>query len=178
MMIIRWRSLLASFIMLLLLGSFGFYLADYYGNMKLAWNPEPVATPTDPGVTPTDPSQVSTESTSNFFAEHRLEREKQRSMQVELLREIINNANTGADIRQQAQQDWLSLTALMEQELTVEKLVMSKGFDDAILVFNNQIANLVVKSPSLTPSEALQITELVSSSLGVGMNKVRVIEHT
>ena len=177
-MVIRGKSLLASLAILLLLGSFGYYLVNYYGSMKLAWGPKPGTAQEEKGATPSDPSQVSTESTSDFFAEHRLEREKQRSMQVELLREIINNANTSADIRQRAQQDWLSLIALMEQELTVEKLVMSKGFDDAILVYNNGIANVVVKSPSLTPSDALQVSELVSSSLGVEMNRVRVIEHT
>jgi stage III sporulation protein AH len=175
-MVIRGKSLLLSLAILLALGAGGYYLIDYYSNLQLAWDPKPTENG-GPGLMPSGQPQISTEPTSDFFAEHRLEREKQRSMQVELLREIINNTNTSAEVRQQAQQDWLSLTGLMEKELTVEKLVMSKGFDDAILVFNNDVANVIVKSSALAPAEALQIAELVASSLGVNMQQVRVIEH-
>lgn len=174
-MVIKGKSLLASLAILLILGVFGYYLLDYYSSMRLAWEPLPESD--NSGLLPSGQSQASTEPSTDFFAEHRLEREKQRSMQVELLREIINNQNTSAEVRQQAQQDWLSLTALMEKELTVEKLVMSKGFSDAILVLNQDSAHIIVKGTALTSSEALQVTELVASSLGVGMNQVRVIEH-
>ncbi len=175
-MLIKARALLASIVVLLVLAVGGNYLVNYYIDQQLVWNPEAKVTPGDPGLMPGQ-EDVSSESTTDFFAEHRLEREKQRSMQVELLREIINNNNTSAEVRAEAQQDWLSLTALMEQELTVEKLVMSKGFEDAILVFNQDTANLIIKSSGLTQSEALQVMELVSTSLGVDMGKVRVIER-
>lgn len=175
--LVRAKSLLASIAILLVLAVGGNYLVNYYIDQQLVWNPEAKVTPGDPGLMPGQP-QVNTEPSTDFFAEHRLEREKQRSMQVELLREIINNNNTNSEVRSQAQQNWLSLTALMEQELTVEKLVMSKGFDDAILVFNQDTANIIIRSSGLTPAEALQVLELVSTSLGVDIGKVRVIERS
>ncbi|MGI6357339.1 MAG: SpoIIIAH-like family protein [Bacillota bacterium] len=175
-MLVRAKSLIAAILILVALGVGGHMLVNYYIDQQLVWNPAAKVTPGDPGLMPGQPP-VSIEPSRDFFAEHRLEREKQRSMQVELLREIINNVNTSPEVRTKAQQEWLSLTALMEQELTVEKLVMSKGFDDAILVFNQDTANVIVRAQGLTSAEALQVMELVATSLGVKTEQVRVIER-
>ncbi len=179
-MIIDRKAILSSLLVFTILGVCGYYLLSYYSNLdsSLAGDPtEPTlgGNLTSPVVDPT-PGPVS-EPSRDFFTEHRLEREKQRSMQVELLREIINNTNTSAEVRQQAQRDWLALTAVMEKELMIEKLIISKGFDNAVLVLNNDTAHVVIKSEGLTQAQAVNITELVASTLGMGFDKVRVIEH-
>lgn len=175
-MLIRDKSLVVAILILIALGVGGHTLINYYIEQQLVWNPAAKVTPGEPGLMPGSPP-VLVEPTRDFFAEHRLEREKQRSMQVELLREIINNANTSAEVRTQAQHEWLGLTALMEKELTVEKLVVSKGFDDVILVLNQDVANVIIKAQGLTSAEALQVIELVATSLGVKTDRVRVIER-
>lgn len=179
-MIIDRKTILSSLLVFAVLGVCGYYLLSYYSNLdySLADNPaEPASgSVVTPPVIDQPPGPVS-EPSRDFFSEHRLEREKQRSMQVELLREIINNSNTSAEVRQQAQRDWLALTSLMEKELMIEKLIISKGFADAVLVLNNDTAHIVIKSEGLTQAQAVNITELVASTLGIGFDKVRVIEH-
>lgn len=169
--------------LLILLAVSGYYLmSSYYGNLPLLADQEEPATPVDSLITPPGllPQQGNgyENPAKDYFNEHRLEREKQRSLQLELLREIINNNNTSEELRQQAQQTWLELTTTMERELTVEKLVIGKGYSDALLLLNGGTAHLVVKTEGLNQAQAIQITELVASTLQIDINNVRVIERS
>ncbi len=181
-MIIRGKSLMLSLSLLILLAVSGYYLMNSYYNYlpQLAEDPELVTAtggaPT-PGLMPDKLPDAYTEPTRDFFNEHRLEREQQRSMQLELLREVVNNSNTSDELRQQAQQAWLALTATMEKELAIEKLVIGKGYADAILLLNGDVAHLVVKTEGLNQAQAIQIIELVASTLQMDVNNVRVIER-
>lgn len=184
LMFIDARRVIGTLILAMALGGAFFFAVDYFSDAPASG----LLGASGPGGAEQGPQLVDprqnlppeageNKSGRDFFSEHRLEREKQRSMQVDLLREIINNNNTSPEVRQQAQADWLALTALMEKELSVEKLVISKGFADAILVFNDEIAHVIVKSEGLTQAEALQIADLVASSLKLDLEQVRVIER-
>lgn len=181
-MIIRGKSLMLSLSLLILLAVSGYYLMNSYFNHlpQLVEEQEPI-TPTGgapkPGLMPEQLPESYTEPSKDFFNEHRLEREKQRSMQLELLREIINNSNTSDELRRQAQEAWLALTLTMEKELAIEKLVIGKGYADAILLLNGDVAHLLVKTESLNQAQAIQIIELVASTLQIDVNNVRVIER-
>lgn len=181
-MIIRGKSLMLSVSLLILIAVSGYYLMNsYYTNLPLLVGEEepyvPVGNPSPPGLLPEQQPDAFTDPSKDFFNEHRLERDKQRSMQLELLREIINNSNTADELRSQAQQAWLALTATMEKELTIEKLVIGKGYPDALLLLNGDVAHLLVKTAGLNQAQAIQITELVASSLQIDANNVRVIER-
>ncbi|NLY54775.1 MAG: SpoIIIAH-like family protein [Firmicutes bacterium] len=179
-MVINGRSVILSLTLLVFLAVSGYYLMNSY-YLQLADNPDdvvPVDAPIPPGLMPSDQPDSIGKLSKDFFNEHRLERDKQRSLQIELLREIINNVNTNDAVRQQAQTEWLILTQTMEKEMAVEKLVMSKGFADAILLINNDIAHIIVKTSGLSQAEAIQITELVASALNLDASSVRVIERS
>ena len=167
---------------LVLLAVTGYYLMNsYYKQLPLLTHDLQETAPTGgaapQGLMPEQLPESHAEPTKDFFNEHRLEREKQRSMQLELLREIINNVNTSNELRQEAQQAWLVLTSTMEKELAVEKLVIGKGYADALLLLSDDIAHLLVKTEGLSQAQAIQIIELVASTLKLDVSNVRVIER-
>lgn len=180
MVVINGKALIVSITICVLLAVSGFYLMNYYSrwsDLAADWqDPTTETTAPPPGLMPTEPPGPA-ETSKDFFAAHRLEREKQRSQRIDLLREVINNPQTSDQVRQQAQEEWLTLTILMEQEMIVEKLVISKGFADVILIFNGDVAHLIVKTDELVPADAIQLTELVSSTLQLDIEKVRVVER-
>lgn len=176
--VVHMRTLLTYGVVIVFFAMAGYTLLGYFHSLDVDPADELEPTLAPPGIFTPGQQGSQTEPVRDFFAQHRLEREKQRSIQVELLRQIINNANTSDEVRQQAQRDWLSLTALMEKELMVEKLVVSKGYADAILVYNNDVAHMIVKVENMTQAQAIQITEVVASALKLTYEKVRVIERS
>jgi len=110
----------------------------------------------------------------DYFVEHRMERERERSERVELLREIVNNQNSTAETRSTAQMDIIEMIGIREKEMLVERLIVGKGFDDAVVFFGSEVVEVIVRSDALTESEALVIADVVCSVGGVDLRNVRV----
>jgi stage III sporulation protein AH len=70
----------------------------------------------------------------DYFVNYRIEREKMRSQQVEILREIVENPNSAVDVRKDAQKKMLNLTEKMENELKLENLIKAKNYKDAVVL--------------------------------------------
>jgi stage III sporulation protein AH len=112
-----------------------------------------------------------------FFIEYRLQRDRVRSNEMEILNQMMANPNISADGKREAEKQMLALVETMEKELLVENLLKAQGYKDAIFFYHHGMANVVVQSEKLSDREFLQIAEMVSSVTGVKMEEVTVVEH-
>ncbi|MFY9140941.1 MAG: SpoIIIAH-like family protein [Thermacetogeniaceae bacterium] len=96
-----------------------------------------------------------------FFVDCRLTRDRIRSQQMEVLREIAANTASSNETRDQAQQGLMRLTERSTLEAELEKLVMALGFKDAVVLLQDTAANVIIQQDSLTESEKDQVRELV-----------------
>ncbi|NLC07326.1 MAG: SpoIIIAH-like family protein [Syntrophomonadaceae bacterium] len=115
------------------------------------------------------------ENSRQFFAEFRMERDRIRSQQVELYREIINNPDSTTEIRQEAQQKLLNLTQEIDKEMKIENLLTARGYSEAVVFLQPQAVSVVVLSPGFTAEQKQSVIKLVSSVLGYKENMVSVI---
>ena len=115
------------------------------------------------------------ENSRQFFAEFRMERDRVRSQQVELCREIINNPGSTAEIRQEAQQKLLNLTQEIDKEMKMENILTARGYSEAVVFLQPQAVSVVVLSPGFTEEQKQAVIKLVSSVLGYKENMVSVI---
>jgi len=102
----------------------------------------------------------------DYFVNYRIEREKIRSQQVEILREIVNNPNSISDTRKEAQEKLLAITETLENELKLESLIVSKNFKDAIVLIQPESVTVVIKGDSISDQDTTKIADLVSSTTG------------
>ncbi len=112
-----------------------------------------------------------------FFVEYRLQRDRVRGQEMEVLTEFINNPNTSAEGKATAEKQLLELVATMEKELLVENLVKAQGYSDAIFFYNKEKAHLVLKAADLTESQFVRLSEIVSVLAGINMENVVIIEN-
>lgn len=110
-----------------------------------------------------------------FFAYFRMERDRVRSQQLELLREMAADPSTAAETRSEAQNRILELTQQMEKELELENLMVARGFSEAAAFIRSDAATVVLFSPPLGQEQRLQITSLVARMTGCPEEKVNVI---
>lgn len=113
----------------------------------------------------------------DFFIDYKLERDRLRSQEADYLRELINNSNASQQAKDKAQADLLQLSQKVEKEMIVENLIKAKGFEDAVIFLSNDFANIVVKSDALKPKEVAQITDIVTKTTGVPVDKITIIER-
>jgi len=112
-----------------------------------------------------------------FFVEYRLDRDKIRGKQLELLKKIVEDPNSVAETRQEAQQKIIQITNYLEQELQLEKLIKAKGFKDAVVFIQPQSVTAVVNQREFTKDEIAQITDLITTVTGQSIENIYLIPN-
>ena len=113
-----------------------------------------------------------------FFVEYRLQRDRVRSQEMEMLEEILNNPNSSPDAKSEAENLMLKTITLMEQELIIENMIKAQGYDDAIFFYNNRVATVMVKKAELSEQEFVQIAKVVADTVGVERGDVQVFTRS
>lgn len=111
----------------------------------------------------------------DFFVEYRMERERVRGRQVELLQGIINNPDSTEDMRREAQQRLMQVTENMERELHLENLIKAKGYSEAALFIQPGSATVILKNSTINEQDATRIADLVSRVTGYDLNDIVII---
>ncbi len=112
-----------------------------------------------------------------FFVEYRLQRDRVRGQEMEVLKEFIDNPNTSPDGKKRAEEQLLTLIETMEKELLVENLVKAQGFSDAIFFYKDDNAHLVLKAQDINESQFVRLTELVAGIAKINKENVVIIEN-
>ncbi len=113
----------------------------------------------------------------DFFIEYKLERDRLRGQEADYLRELINNPNASAESKEKAQQELIALSQKVEKEMIVENLIKAKGFEDAVIFFSDDHVNVVIKTDGLLQKDIAQITDIVTKTAGVSVDKITIIER-
>lgn len=120
-------------------------------------------------------AQGMTGAVSDFFIDYRLERERTRGQQVEMLRELINNPQADDASRKSAGDRWLAIVEAMGREGELENLIRAKGFADAVVFIQERATVVVVKAPDLSQQEAAKIMDIVTRGTGMKLEAVTLV---
>ena len=185
--IIRLRSLLAFGVALLTLTFIWLGLSEsqFYqsasqqlGQVKQTQETQDSAEPADAVLLPAvavQPDSIEASKTDDFFLEYRIERERTRSEQVEILREIVNNENSSEQMRYEAQQKLMYIAEALEKESKVEKALIAKGFSEAVAVMEQRSVMVIVSSDGLRQEEIAQVGDVVVKMTGCKLEDVVIV---
>ncbi len=113
----------------------------------------------------------------DFFIEYKLKRERLRSKEMELLKEIIHDPNSDNGTRKEAQNNLHRIIRSMEKELIVENMIKGKGYDDSIIYLSDDFASVIVKTKGLDDKQVAQICDIVSRGTNLSLDKITITEH-
>ena len=120
------------------------------------------------------PSEETIEK-EGYYAAYRLERERVRASQLELLEEVVNNQNSTSEEKKAAQNKILEITDHMGQELQIEQLLQAKGFTEAAVFIQNDKICIVLEDNMLSTDSAAQVVDIVKSITGKGMESIVIV---
>ncbi|NLN14974.1 MAG: SpoIIIAH-like family protein [Tissierellia bacterium] len=112
----------------------------------------------------------------NYFVEQRLSRDKLRANLIDRLNDIVNNDNTTEAMRTEAQQEIMNIGKLSEKELTIEGLIKSKGFDEALVLLTDSDIKVIVDTPELNELEMVKILDIVRAETDFDMDSIKIIK--
>ncbi len=114
---------------------------------------------------------------ADYFVEYRLQRERVRDQQTEILREIVHNPNTDADSCREAQEVFLEISENLAREVKIEGLLTAKGFQDVVVFINPDQVYVVVKAVELELDQVAQIGDIVAGLCAVSLEDIVIDCH-
>lgn len=111
----------------------------------------------------------------NFFIEYRLERDRTRSERIEILREIVSNTNSSAQMRQEAQQKLIKISDDIDKESKIENALIAKGFNDAIAVIQPDSVMVIIASNGFRDDEITRISDIIIKVTGCKFENVVIV---
>lgn len=115
-------------------------------------------------------------ASASFFSEYRLERDKNRSKEVDMWQDIINSEKAEENFKNMAQQELVKIIALTEKEMIIENLVFARGFNDALVFLTDDSATIIVDSKELTPSNIAQIQDIVVRKTKLDPKDIKIMK--
>lgn len=113
---------------------------------------------------------------SDFYINYRLEREKVRARQLELLQGVIDDENTTDEVRKSAQEQVLAEAEATSSELMLESILAARyGGECAVFMQNGKVNVVLNADEGMSDSEAEKIAALVDNYTDVGLENVVVV---
>ena len=124
-----------------------------------------------------DPGGEKYDGVHAFFVEYRLERDRVRGQELELLNDLVNNTSATVETRREAEKQILQLVELMEKELIIENMLKAQGYADAIFFGGGNGATVMVHAAYLGEEEFWRIADMIAAITGFSRENLQVIQQ-
>lgn len=114
-------------------------------------------------------------ATPDALEQFRLEREQMRAMHAAQYQEVIYADAADEQTRQMAREAFLDALKRQEQELTIEGILRSRGYADALASVEEGAVSVLVRAGQLSSEQSAVIYELVLAQTGVSGDQVKII---
>lgn len=119
-------------------------------------------------------SKIISEDIENYFEETRIERDRMYSEMLETYQKIVENEQTPSEQKSIAIQEISNLTKKKNGIMISENLIKNKGFENVVILENNGIVNVVVKSSDLNQEQISKIQNIIERELNVDVKNINI----
>ncbi|HBJ97933.1 MAG TPA: hypothetical protein DDY82_02540 [Clostridiales bacterium] len=116
-------------------------------------------------------------TTANYFTQYKTERATTRNEEILQLNQIIASENATQEAKTDALNMKLKLTNAMENELMLEYLLKTQGFENVAVTCGttNDNVNVIVQNTELSQDDAIKIYSIILEQLKVSPENVNII---
>ncbi|MCK0472556.1 SpoIIIAH-like family protein [Halalkalibacter sp. APA_J-10(15)] len=123
--------------------------------------------------------EISTISTNEAFTTIRMEVQANRDRLKEEYTKIRASEEATAEEKADAHQLEADLHQLQNDEVILEQLIMAKGFDDALVLADQEQVRVLVQSEELSREQANELLQLTISQLNLNLDETSIaVGHT
>ena len=109
-----------------------------------------------------------------FFSEYRLERERIRGKQTELLKDIASNPSNDKKVRDAAAMKLVEVADTVEKEMQAETLIKSEGVPDCAVIIEQAGVSIILDVKELSEEQKQELIELSSRATGFKEEKITI----
>ncbi len=111
---------------------------------------------------------------SDYFVAYRMDRDAWNSERMSELMSIMSDTEASAEEIAAAKDEYEKISALQDAEQTVEEIIKSSGYKDAVVVAKDRGVDVIVQAEELNQLQAIEIIRMVKEHLDVPENNIVV----
>ena len=110
----------------------------------------------------------------SFFSEYRIERERVRGKQMELLNNIANNPNQEQKVRDEAALKLVQIADNLAREMQTETLIKAKGYKECAVILDPKGMTIILDKNVILEKQKSELLELSSVVSGIDRGKIAI----
>lgn len=110
----------------------------------------------------------------DYFASSKLQRETMYSQNLESYQKMIDSTEISAEQKAIAQNEIIKINNEKNAIMIIENLIITKGFENVIVLINGKNVNVVVKTEKLDTEDVAKIQNIVSRELEVDIENIHI----
>ena len=136
----------------------------------------PTESPKLPPVQELTPLKIPREySPSDSLLDLKIERDRERSQEVEKIQEFLDKVGLSDEVRKQAEQELWRLTQATAKEHELENLLRAKGFSDTFVSISQRLVSIIIDK-KLGVDDVRDIGQLAAEVTAVNPNQIQIVE--
>lgn len=116
------------------------------------------------------------EADEAFFAEAKLSRQQARDEAADTLAVMLQDASLTAEQKTDLTAQATDLANSIEVEGKIENMIKAKGFDEVMVYYDTERADVILKTAGLAPEEASQIKDIILKETAIDAENISIIE--
>ncbi len=104
---------------------------------------------------------------SDYFMEAKLERDEINYKRLEDYMSVISNSDASTEAIGQAKESYEELAQKQEVENNVESLIKALGYNEAVIITQDDRVNVIVQAEKMEPKQVVEIMNVVKRNLEI-----------
>ena len=117
-----------------------------------------------------------TQSSEDYFALAKMEKESSRSKALEILNKTAENESFDEETRKNAQQKILDMASNAEKETIIEGVAKAKGYNNISVYIDGESADIIVEKENFGEKDAQVLKEITTEQLGIAPSNIKIVQ--
>lgn len=122
-----------------------------------------------------EPTQGEVSEAAEKLSDARMTRQTARDEAVELLEDILNDAESDSAVKEAAVSEASAIAQNILKETNIESLVAAKGFSECVAYINGDTCTIVVNGDMEDAQNALIVRDIAATETGFSADQIKII---
>lgn len=121
--------------------------------------------------------EVENKIEEEYFVSTRIDRTNNYAEQIESYENIINSVNASDEQKNKAQEEITKINQIRNSIMIAENLIKLKGFEESVILVNENSVNVIIEAENLTSVEVAQVQSIIVSEFSVELANVHITNY-
>lgn len=120
-------------------------------------------------------NEYATETSNDYFSNSKIDRENMYSQTIETYEKMISSSEISSEQKSIAINEIKNIKDIQNKIMICENLILNKGFENVLILVNEESINVVIRKAVLSKEDVAQIQNIISREMNTKIDKISIV---